>query len=349
MNIVEDLASADVIIVAEDALNTLKEGANWKNDSRIVVLLDSDCPTQRSKYAEQGFQILSKPVGPYKLAKALIESLSLPREIQVRQEYQTGRLVYVQNELQNKLPERPIEPVSLSGESVSDTSINESTKLESTGSINSTYTSATSTGSSTSSFTPSLAETLSPGPPATSDIAIIPASPPILTASPTPQTPLLHAPLRNPTFIPGLLSKLSIIKELKILCVDDNVINLRLVQTYLKKLGYQNVSSALDGKEAFDIFVENATNMDGNRKGGFDLVFMGRYSFTPSWKYVKQGIRTDKDMQISPCQFVTDTKALALSDSLKNPSIQLSVFRNRLLRIAKHLPFHQDHLKWTHS
>jgi CheY-like chemotaxis protein len=51
-----------------------------------------------------------------------------------------------------------------------------------------------------------------------------------------------------------------------VLLVDDNKINLRLLQTFMKKRKYELVNSADDGKMAVDSFM-NAANR-------YDIVFM---------------------------------------------------------------------------
>jgi signal transduction histidine kinase/CheY-like chemotaxis protein len=60
--------------------------------------------------------------------------------------------------------------------------------------------------------------------------------------------------------VPGLKSGPAV------LCVDDNAINLKLLNTFAKKLGFDNVESAEDGLQAFQI-VERFSR-------GFDVIFM---------------------------------------------------------------------------
>lgn len=54
---------------------------------------------------------------------------------------------------------------------------------------------------------------------------------------------------------------------LRILCVDDNPINLRLLKTYMEKLRYTDVTCAENGALAFDAVKRRLEN--------FDLIFMG--------------------------------------------------------------------------
>lgn len=60
------------------------------------------------------------------------------------------------------------------------------------------------------------------------------------------------------------------VKQPSILCVDDNAINLKLIQAYLKKLEYTDIKCVADGLEAAKAFESSET--------GFDLIFMGRHS-----------------------------------------------------------------------
>lgn len=58
---------------------------------------------------------------------------------------------------------------------------------------------------------------------------------------------------------------------LRILIVDDNALNLRLLGTFFKKNGYRNTQQAKHGKEAVE-----AVQHCGE---GFDIIFMGKSSF----------------------------------------------------------------------
>jgi CheY-like chemotaxis protein len=60
----------------------------------------------------------------------------------------------------------------------------------------------------------------------------------------------------------------------RILCVDDNAINLRLLKTYMDKLRFKDVTIAENGKVAFEVV--------RRRIEGFDLIFMGGSSPTLS-------------------------------------------------------------------
>ncbi|RDW67696.1 hypothetical protein BP6252_09092 [Coleophoma cylindrospora] len=56
------------------------------------------------------------------------------------------------------------------------------------------------------------------------------------------------------------------VRQPSILCVDDNTVNLKLIQAYLKKLKYTDVKCAVDGLEAAKAFESSET--------GYDLIFM---------------------------------------------------------------------------
>ncbi|RDW74074.1 hypothetical protein BP5796_07516 [Coleophoma crateriformis] len=56
------------------------------------------------------------------------------------------------------------------------------------------------------------------------------------------------------------------VRQPSILCVDDNAVNLKLIQAYLKKLKYTDVKCAVDGLEAAKTFESSET--------GYDLIFM---------------------------------------------------------------------------
>ena len=60
-----------------------------------------------------------------------------------------------------------------------------------------------------------------------------------------------------------------------VLCVDDNTINLRLLQTYCTKLGFNRVVTAEDGLQA--VQADNDAAFPGDPPGGahpFDVIFM---------------------------------------------------------------------------
>ena len=92
--------------------------------------------------------------------------------------------------------------------------------------------------------------------------------------------------LRNPEIIrrPSTLCNLEAVtrhteqvtlspqRQPRILCVDDNTINLRLLKTYMDKLGFKDVTCAENGSEAF----EKARR----RVEGFDIIFMGTPALT---------------------------------------------------------------------
>lgn len=73
-------------------------------------------------------------------------------------------------------------------------------------------------------------------------------------------------PLDNDTASLLQASRALTIASLKILCVDDNVINLRVLLANLKRLGYLQIEQATNGKEAVDMVTQSGE--------GYDIIFM---------------------------------------------------------------------------
>jgi hypothetical protein len=273
MYVVDKLAIADVVIVNEQAWDTFQKILNADYNPRIVVLLDSEDPFLLSKFSEQRAQHLSRPFGPYKLAKVLISSLGLPRE--ALSSLKHGQDI-IGNELQPELPERPKEPRVISKYISNDVSIlpvdisptNESTDLSPTSNTSTNPSKCNASLEATQSTPPDLFNT-------PKAVLLPPPTPPSHILLPGPPELSSQGTTRNLNSKPVLVFAPSDVHDINILCVDDNTINLRLVQTYLKKLGYKNVSCAMDGREAFEEFVERTKEMIGSGRGGFDLIFMG--------------------------------------------------------------------------
>jgi len=58
-------------------------------------------------------------------------------------------------------------------------------------------------------------------------------------------------------------------RKARILCVDDNAINLRILRIFMEKLNFRDVAFAENGSQAFDL-------VRYDRKG-FDVIFMGKH------------------------------------------------------------------------
>ena len=56
--------------------------------------------------------------------------------------------------------------------------------------------------------------------------------------------------------------------DLSVLLVDDNALNLRLLNTFLKKAGYGNITKGENGEEAVEAV--------RNQRNGFHIIFMGK-------------------------------------------------------------------------
>ena len=52
--------------------------------------------------------------------------------------------------------------------------------------------------------------------------------------------------------------------EIKILIVEDNLVNLKLITKFIQKLGYNNIITAENGQKCLDLFYKN----------DFDIIFM---------------------------------------------------------------------------
>ena len=81
--------------------------------------------------------------------------------------------------------------------------------------------------------------------------------------------------------------KLTTTPALRILIVDDNTLNLRLLWTFFKKNGYHDTKQAKHGREAVEA-VQNCSE-------GFDIIFMGMYNVRCATK------RKANDCQIFRC------------------------------------------------
>ena len=68
----------------------------------------------------------------------------------------------------------------------------------------------------------------------------------------------------------------------RILCVDDNSINLRLLKTFMEKLKFKNVTCAENGSLAFEAV--------RCQKESFDLIFMGKDYFHSPFNFILHSI-----------------------------------------------------------
>jgi CheY-like chemotaxis protein len=77
-----------------------------------------------------------------------------------------------------------------------------------------------------------------------------------------PISPVYKSPRLSENLMPGFRPS----KQARVLCVDDNAINLRLLKTFMDKLGFQDVACAENGSIAFETV--------RLRPERFDLIFM---------------------------------------------------------------------------
>ena len=89
-----------------------------------------------------------------------------------------------------------------------------------------------------------------------------------------PNKPLvpLNARTTSKDFTIPSSSAASTPRQPRLLLVDDNSINLKLLQTFMKKRKYTNVASASDGQQAVDSF--NAALNASNLPAPPDIIFM---------------------------------------------------------------------------
>lgn len=143
---------------------------------------------------------------------------------------------------------------------------------------------------------------------------------------PTPVTPFPVMPKRSTDVTPQTV----VIDQTKprVLCVDDNSINLRLLKTFMEKLKFKNVTCAENGSLAFEAV--------RCQKESFDLIFMGKPPPLPPRPH---NVRctpspTNDHPQISLCQYVTGSKPLHSSapwrKSIRTSALPISHRRNQL-------------------
>lgn len=108
-------------------------------------------------------------------------------------------------------------------------------------------------------------------------------------ASPASESPLSNGGVSHPN-IPddAVVTKLPICtlheaptqqKQARVLCVDDNAINLRILRTFMEKLNFRDVAFAENGSQAFDLVRYD--------KKGFDIIFMGTH-LLPFYNFLDQ-------------------------------------------------------------
>ena len=256
-SIIRDLHRADFVIVDETSLDDIyAKHAGNKLPHRIVALRST---TIRDRSLLPAIHSILKPVGPYGLAKVLLNCWTRTPPMTPETEVPLPttapqKLTALQSkDMSNRLAMAPIQeahesvPVPV-----------EPRLIETTGIQDATPNSVSTEPDSVSSPEP---------------------SPKMQILPPVAPKPLeLRAP-RRPTFSrsqpmplvakkePEAFVSVVEVEQPRILCVDDNPINLKVLQAYLKKLEKKNVNFAENGLEAYKA-VESSD-------APFDLIFMG--------------------------------------------------------------------------
>lgn len=250
-SIIRDVRRADFVIVDETALDELlSKHAGTALPQRLVVLRST---TIRNKALPEAIHSILKPVGPYGLAKVLLNSWirtppSTP-ETEIPFLATSDRMLPASE----SNPRQMQLPMAHSQEAPQPTIIAVTPQLFDQATV-------TETALKTVKFGPT--------PSSISD-----APPPIQVLSLVAPTTLEIRPSRKKeptTSVQGVETE-----QLRILCVDDNPINLKVLQAYLKKLEKTDVKCVENGLEAF-----KAVESSVSSGTPFDLIFMGMRFFT---------------------------------------------------------------------
>ena len=244
---------ADIVVVDEKHVNALL--AEDIGESRIVVLC-SNASRYGSKglqhEASRGMEFVSKPFGPYKLAKALDRCL---KEI-----HPNGATVEPVKENFARDPINASETVA--AELGEDVLGGQGSNAPLAVQTNGTGTAAMPTNGPMAKATlcvrrRSKVEEAEPLP--------LPSLPIHLTSEPTA---VLSDKDSSGDLQQDLSSEPKRRRSPRILLVDDNKINLRLLETFMKKRKYKYVDSAENGQLAVQAME--------SQKRGYDIIFMGK-------------------------------------------------------------------------
>ena len=244
-----------IIITNEDRLsNCLSFVSIYLRRPQIIVV----CDQMRQKHVKETHapnykspELLTIPFGPYKLSKAILACLEVEPKTEVPPPYLNG--FHIPNPDALKFADGGmLSPVAF---------------------IESPYSSggdsfpwnAPATQMPATSHNVRDLPTPIPG-------ATLPIPPPAPAVTPAPQIPKKpsQTPLPKATnFDPS---------QPRILCVDDNAINLRLLKTFMEKLKFKNVTCAENGSLAFEAV--------RCQKESFDLIFMGKDYFLSQFNFI---------------------------------------------------------------
>jgi len=280
--------NSEIIIVDEVDLPSLL--AATKHSREMVILVSchyASRPSLIREYGDQGrVDFVSKPFGPYKLARALC--LCLDRIAATKVSGLETIHEPVQPMIPDTLSDAVVERATLSSQGVSVNimeadgvigkydSPNANMAMRRTG-VNTPESMSSGDHFSHNSehnefpfeLTPSSDQVSSPGlasrpalrdrrtmSPTTSEMQSIAEAMKCTTFPMTTAGTQATSGLSGPPFVKTAAATAPIWtpREPRLLLVDDNVINLRLLQTFMKKRKYNDVSSAKDGLEAVQTF-----------------------------------------------------------------------------------------------
>lgn len=244
-SIVRDVQRADFVIVDETSLDDIfAKFAGNVLPHRIVALRST---TIRDKSMPTTIHSILKPVGPYGLAKVLLNcwTRTPPRTPQTEVPPITAQQKLLAPQSNHNQSQSTLASVQ---EAQKPSPVPVEPKLVETTVIQVATSSTVSTEPTSESGSES--------------------SPRIQVLPPVVPKPLeLRAP-RKPKKEPEVSVSVVEVEQPRILCVDDNPINLKVLQAYLKKLEKRNVNFAENGLEAFKAVESSDTP--------FDLIFMGK-------------------------------------------------------------------------
>ena len=272
-------AHADVIIADEKDLPKLVD-ENVMNSS-IIAFCGSAAGGDRYKAQLGKVEYLSKPIGPYRLARALRMCLEKSKK-------RNGLTPPTTPFSENKTPTAEFEELTINGED-EHTPLLVQTNGVVTATVDSENAQKALGASSMSNMQDESAEDKHSGPdfpfPKQDLLNVMPS--PIKRK---PQRPGIHERATEPlskdsshtkptvTEPPSIVQKkvredtpapdsTTTKRQPKVLLVDDNAINLRLLQTFIKIRKYTFVDSAENGQLAVDAAMA--------REDGYDIIFMG--------------------------------------------------------------------------
>ena len=262
-SIIRDLHRADFVVVDETALNNIFDKFAKNLPQRIVASMST---TIRDNNMPSTIQSILKPIGPYGLAKALLNCWNRNPPTVPQMEVPVS-IFSAENPsvLPSDLDQKDLATMSIQGsQELAPVSVEpEPVPILATQDIAVNITTTK----------PTLVSRLEAPP----EVQIIPSL--------VPKTCEIREPRRFKV-APEVMVSVFEVEQPRILCVDDNPINLKVLRAYLKKLDKRNVSFAENGLEALKA-VESSGTL-------FDLIFMGKYSSKSSCICITANLNHDR-------------------------------------------------------